>query len=169
MHCFVLVSEAVDFSPFVASFVFSQQQSAEQCVTVSLLPDNDPNEGTEQFTVMLNTSSSMENVILNPTSAIVSIADSVTSILSDLLSITGSDDQSEENLQFVSGVVEDIADSASNGELVVDMEVHVCLICTCVTLRYVMISNCSTGCYDAHKHSGVSICMASRCLVWIII
>ena len=157
----------MDFSPFVASFVFSQQQSAEQCVTVSLLPDDDPNEGTEQFTVMLNTSSYLDNVILNPTSATVSIADNVTSILSDLLSITGSDDQSEENLQFVSGVVEDIADSVSNGEVAVDMEV--CLICTCVTLRCVMISTCFTGCHDAHRHSGVSVCMASRCLVWIII
>lgn len=119
------ITENADYLPVSTEFTFSQQQRAVQCVSVRLLEDDDPNEGTEQFNVILSMSSPVTNVILSPTSAIVHISESVTSILSDLSVIANSNDQTEDNLQFISGVVEDIANSASNGELEVSMEVCV--------------------------------------------
>ena len=88
-----------------------------------LLDDNDPTEGTEQFTVALSTSSPLADVILSPDSSTVSISDSVTSIFSNLSVIAAGNEQTEDNLQFINGVVRDIVNSALNGELEVNMEV----------------------------------------------
>ena len=119
------ITENADYLPVSTDFTFSQQQGAVQCVSVRLLEDDDPNEGTEQFNVILSMSSPVTNVILSPTSATIHISESVTSILSDLSVIANSNNQTEDNLQFISGVVGDIANSASNGELEVSMEVCV--------------------------------------------
>ncbi len=124
MYYFALTENA-DYLPILPTeFVFSQQQSAEQCAPVTLLPDDNPSEGTEQFNVILSMSRPVTNVILNPTFATVFISDSVTSILEDLSIIADSSEQTEENLEFIGGVVEDIANSVTSGELEISMEVH---------------------------------------------
>jgi hypothetical protein len=115
----------MDYLPISTEFTFSQQQSAEQCVPVALLSDDNPSEGTEQFNVILSMSRPVTNVILNPTVATVFISDSVTSILADLSDIADSSNQTEENLEFIGGVVEDIANSVTSGELEISMEVHI--------------------------------------------
>lgn len=104
--------------------VFSQQQSAEQCEPVVLIADDNPSEGTEQFSVILSMSRPVTNVILNPNFATVFISDSVESVLVDIFIIADSSEQTEDNIQFIGGVVEDIANSASNGELEISMEVR---------------------------------------------
>lgn len=91
-------------------------------MSVRLVEDDDPNEGTEQFTVVLSMTSSVTNVVLAPASATVSISDSVMNILSDLSSIASSDEQTEDNLQFISGVFDDIVNSDG---LQIDVEVHI--------------------------------------------
>ena len=92
---------------------------------MTLLEDDNPTEGTEQFTVTLSMSSPVADVILSPDSATISISDSVASIFSNLSVIAGGDEQTEDNLQFISGVVQDIVNSALNGELEVNMEVWI--------------------------------------------
>jgi hypothetical protein len=94
-------------------------------VPVALLPDDNPSEGTEQFNVILSMTRPVTNVNLNPTVATVFISDSVTSILTDLKIIANSSEQTEDNLEFIGGVVEDIANSATSGELEISMEVCV--------------------------------------------
>ena len=94
---------------------------------MALLADDNPSEGTEQFRVILSMSRPVTNVILNPTFATVLISDSVESILEDLSIFADSSNQTEENIQFIGGVVEDIANSASNGELEISMEVCIIL------------------------------------------
>ena len=89
-----------------------------------LLEDDNTSEGREQFGVILSMSSPATNVILSQTFATVLILDSVTAILSDLTVIARSDEQTEENLRLISGIVEDIANSALNGEVEVSMEVY---------------------------------------------
>lgn len=91
--------------------------------------DENPSEGTEQFNVILSMSRPVTNVILDPTFATVLISDSVGSILADLSNIADSSEQTEENIQFIGGVVEDIANSASSGELEISMEVHIITLC----------------------------------------
>ena len=108
--------------------VFSQQQSEDQCVPVTLLPDDNSSEGTEQFSVILSMSRPVTNVILDPNFATVFISDSVESILQDLSNIADSNNQTEDNIQFIGGVVEDIANSASNGELEISMEVRIIIV-----------------------------------------
>lgn len=126
------LTESVDYLPISTEFVFSQQRGREQCVPVRLLEDDNPSEGMEQFNVVLSMSSPVTNVILSPTFATVFISDSVTSILSDLSGIAGGDEQTEENLQFIGGVVDDIANSLSNGELEINREVCDNCNTTCV-------------------------------------
>ena len=120
-----VITESEDYLPILNAFVFSQQENAVQCASVTLLEDDDPTEGTEQFTVTLSMSSPVADVILSPDSATISISDSVASIFSNLSVIAGGDEQTEDNLQFISGVVQDIVNSALNGELEVNMEVWI--------------------------------------------
>ena len=113
-----------DFAPFAEEFVFSQQESDRQCALVRLFNDSDSSEGTEQFTVSLTLSSLSENVILTQSSATVSISDSLTSILSDLLKTAESANQTNENLQLIGDVIEDIAGLAISGQTETDTEVR---------------------------------------------
>ena len=95
---------------------------------MALLPDDNSSEGTEQFNIILSMSRSVTNVILDPNFATVFVSDSVESILEDLSIIADSSNQTEDNIQFIGGVVEDIANSASNGELEISMEVRIIII-----------------------------------------
>lgn len=130
--CVFVLTENVDYLPISTTFVFSQQQSTEQCVSVVLLEDDNFSEETEQFGVNLSMSNPVANVMLSQTSAIILISDSVSAILSDIIDIARTGDQTEENLRIISGTVEDIANSALNDEIEVSMEVYTVFLCECL-------------------------------------
>lgn len=113
-----------DFSNVTTSLIFSQQRATVQCLPVALYNDSNPNEGTETFTVVLATQSLLDNVQLDPPSATVSISDSVTSIVSDTIVKVETVEQTGNNLQLIGGVIEDITSSATNGDIVLDIEVQ---------------------------------------------
>lgn len=142
------LTENVDYLPISAEFVFSQQQEPEQCAPVRLLEDENPSEGTELFNVVLSMSSPVTNVILDPIFATVSISDSVTSILTDLSGIAGGNEQTQDNLQFIGGVVEDIANSASNGDLEINMEVCSHMPCLNINIELCLIYLDCSKCYQ---------------------
>ena len=97
-----------------------------------LLEDDNFSEETEQFGVNLSMSNPVANVMLSQTSAIILISDSVSAILSDIIDIARTGDQTEENLRIISGTVEDIANSALNDEIEVSMEVYTVFLCECL-------------------------------------
>lgn len=108
----------------MTEYNFSQQDSRQQCVDVILFTDT-LNEPPELFTLELSTSSLLANVIIDPSSAIVSIADNVNSVLTDTLNKTGTVNQTDENLEIIGGVIQDITSSALSSEIPVDTQVSV--------------------------------------------
>lgn len=118
----VFISED-DFSTVTTSLIFSQQRATVQCIPVALLIDDDPNEGTEIFTVRLTTQSPMDTIQLDPSTATVSISDGVTTIVSDTIVKAETVEQTGNNLQLIGGVVEDITTSAVDGDIALDIEV----------------------------------------------
>ena len=122
---YVLYNTENDYSSIANEFVFSQQEDSTQCVVVELFTDSDSNEGREQFTVALSLSLPSDNVILRPSSATVSISDSLTSILSDLATIAASGEQTEDNLRLIADVLEDITSSQVNGQTETSTEVTI--------------------------------------------
>ena len=112
-----------DFSTVTTSLIFSQQSATVQCLPVELLNDDNPNEGTETFTIALTTQSQLDTVQLDPSSATVLISDNVTTIVSDTIIKAETVEQTGSNLQVIGGVIEDITTSAMNGDIALDMEV----------------------------------------------
>ena len=127
-----------DYASIAEDFVFSRQESNRQteCALVRLFNDSDSSEGTEQFTVSLTLSSPPENVIRTQFSATVLISDSLSSILSDLFNTAESGEQTNENLQLIGSVIDDIADLAISGQTEINTEVRFFL------LRPTMLLNC---------------------------
>ena len=117
-----MFAESVDFSPLSIELNYMSNSNLTNSVSVMLFNDS-MIEGTEQFTIVLTTSDPEKNVILNPSSATVSISDSVTSILSELANLTATGNQTAENLQSITEVIEGLTVSIALGAVATDDEV----------------------------------------------
>ena len=83
------------------------------------------NEGPEEFAVQLSASTTLNDVILDPSTTTITISDSVDSIVTEIFILTESGDQTEENLENIGFTIVDITNSATTGDIVLDTEVCV--------------------------------------------